>query len=248
MNTTQQALTRNKTLPSNPDLSLFKYKLFWGQLSNTEQQPKILYSFDRQNERELFRAGLPFELRNKWVAFLNAIPDDAYSLLGLSYPTVIEQDNTHWLIEILIEDTPSNQEHLKTLLNKYAQSREIGNIAYGVGLRIRKISPISVHVSKLPRIGYSPRYHQDYLALQGGGSLTLNGLTYVKTWFDRNFANNPNLLNIEVYDNLCYHQDNHMTTWHYRNQPQNAASDTQTSRQPRTHSGVIGDLIPQFLQ
>jgi hypothetical protein len=235
------------TLPASPDFSLFKYKLFYsqGDTDTHRNQPKILYSHDMPHEREMFREGLSYALRSRWQNFLSLIPNDAYGFFGLAYPSWNGKYQDHEVMPLVILYDQSDQGKKELLKQAYSDSQLLSGIAQESGLIMQKIISINGRTTP-PPVGYSPRYHADYEKLQQGQPPKLNGLVAVRNWLDRNFGINPSLIKIEVYDNLCYHQDNHMTTWYYHQQPKQTYQ-TNISKQPRTFAGAIGDLIPKVL-
>lgn len=236
-----QILVRDRTLKPDPNQSLFKYKLHWLPTTNPQAtQPKILYSFDRQSERNLFRTGLSHLLRTRWTTFLGNLPDDAYSFFGLAYPVLLSQSpDGGFNIEVYFDGNPVNADKLKALIEAYKDNKLIGSCANDVGLNIKKTTPV---LSKdAPRIGYSPRYHKDIEAIKNGGTISLNGLCAVKKWFDTNLDQST-LIKIEVFDNICYHQDNYICTWQYRSVPQ--SSPIVERGQMQTIGSVISQLIP----
>lgn len=240
-----KTLTRqlSRTLPASPDFSLFKYKLTYIDQGNG---PKILYSQDYVHEREMFKTGLPYALRSRWSNYLKLIPDDAYGFFGLAYPSWNGQ-YLNQAMPLIIQYDHTEAEKMEYLRQNYSASRLLSELATNSGLIIQNVESINGRITP-PPVGYSPRYHADYERVQQGQLPKLNGLVAVRQWFDRNFGTNPSLHKIEVYDNLCYHQDNHITTWYYHQQPKQNLSDTSISRQPHTFSGAIGDLIPKLVQ
>ncbi|MFN8353188.1 MAG: hypothetical protein U0Y10_01975 [Spirosomataceae bacterium] len=203
---TRTPLKRVNTLNPDPNKSLFKYQLKWADTGIN--QPKTFYSFDKIEERGLFCEGISKELRLCWRKFLDEIPDDCLQFFGNCYPQELKDIHADSLILIDIHyiNLPTNNELINYLSKVYGESNYIRKALLESGLAYRKLVKIDPS-SKEPKPSHCPKYHKDVA--------TFNGLVAGKRWYinPKNKFKERGLLEVQVYDNLCYHSDNLVGIW-----------------------------------
>lgn len=199
-------IKRVNTLPPDPNRSLFKYQLKW--TNSGIDNPKTLYSYDTPQERGLFCTGISKELRFRWRRFLDELPDDCLQFFAHCYPQQLGQPNADDMIDINIAYTgfSANIELRDSLIRIYSEIHFVPKTLKKNGLCY--ITMVGIPPSSTePKPSFSPKYHRDIAIF--------NGLVAGKRWFinPKNQFKERGLLEVQIYDNLCYHSDNLVGIW-----------------------------------
>lgn len=191
---------KRNTEPSKDDVSLFKYLLSYKHDNKKEKRPgcpDCLYSFDTPSERSLFLSGLTKEQRKMWMSFQDNLPDEEYQFFAWCYPLFISTTD----VIICYTATPSNTDRMKSFTSQDAEY--ISQIAATIGFNISTIRPINQYNTD-PKPTLTPKFHPNLEKF--------NGMNAVKRWLMKTYGP-KGLIEVQVYDNLCYNSENHIANW-----------------------------------
>lgn len=204
---------RNTELASLQN-SLFKFVLRYQEKAKVVGCPKVLYSQDTAAERALFLPGLSQDQRQAWQVFQNNLQNNAFQFFAWAYP-IFKNTND---VSICYTATTAINERLQSIT--IAEKEDIYQVAATAGFNITGIRPISQHASE-PKPTVTPKFHPNLPKF--------NGMNAVKRWI-YNAYGEKGLIEVVVYDNLCYNIENYIETWVLEQNLRQAAPPQQPSR------------------
>lgn len=219
---------RRNTELASLQKSMFKFVLRYHTKVKTVGCPNVLYSQDTADERALFLPGISQDQRIMWQNFQNNLSDNAFQFFAWAYPYFKNTTD----VSICYTATPAINERLQAL--SADEKQEIGQVAATAGFNIAGIRPISQHVAE-PKPTVTPKFHPNLAKF--------NGMNAVKRWIYNTYAA-KGLIEVVVYDNLCYNMENYIETWVLE---QNLRQAIPAQQPPRYKEPVaVGALLPKF--
>ncbi|UHG93407.1 hypothetical protein [Spirosoma oryzicola] len=199
----QRAKHPSTGCPSDPQQSLFKFHLHFHPhtqeyLSKPNGKPWVWYSFDKADERAMFPRGLDHELRGLYSNLLF----DAYRWAELH--NFLKECHPVWV----------NQPDQAPKLTFY-MPRHMISTARDIGARYTET--IDLLTDNLGIKSWNMDYLEQGRTVPGHSPLKKKIQYYGLDYFKRNptirkWFLEGKLHQVEVYDNRCYHIDNHYDT------------------------------------